>query len=196
MAPLDPGRERAIIDATLELLAEVGYDRMSIDRIAGRAKASKATIYRRWAGKAELVADVIRHRLDSEAPAAEDTGSLRGDLVAVFRGFCELAERRHPLVLGLAPALISDAELARTVREHLPAGDPAVVEAPLERARKRGELTGPVEAGRVRRVIEALIWHRLLFVGPPFDDRFAEESVDGVLVPLVRAWAANSDTSV
>ena len=78
------GRDVAICDATLALLLEVGYDRMSMDAVAARAHASKATIYRRWPGKQELVLDAVKAR-GVGLTVAEDTGSLRGDLVATYR---------------------------------------------------------------------------------------------------------------
>src|SRR6478672_11048842 len=78
------GRDAAICDATLALLLEVGYDRMSMDAVAARAHASKATIYRRWPGKQELVLDAVRAR-GVGLTVAEDTGSLRGDLMATYR---------------------------------------------------------------------------------------------------------------
>ena len=69
---LDASRDAALRDAALELLAEIGYDRLSIDAVAARAKASKMTIYRRWSGKAELVVDAISSlRKPGEVP---DTG--------------------------------------------------------------------------------------------------------------------------
>ncbi len=57
---LDASRDAALRDAALGLLAEIGYDRLSIDAVAARAKASKMTIYRRWSGKAELVVDALK----------------------------------------------------------------------------------------------------------------------------------------
>ncbi|WP_344873768.1 TetR/AcrR family transcriptional regulator [Nonomuraea antimicrobica] len=189
MAPLDPERDRAILDATMELLSEVGFDRMTVDQIAKRAKASKATIYRRWAGKPELVVDVICRRFDMDLPPGEDTGSLRGDLAALFRGLCESVERKHTLVIGLSSTLVSNQELARTLRAHMPAKDLGEVGALLERAVERGELAGPVDPGRLFGVAKALVWHRMIFTGPPIGEPFVAESVDGVLMPLVRAWA-------
>src|ERR1700710_916480 len=88
--PVIPGsargvaRESAICAAALELLAEVGYDRMSMDAVASRAKASKATIYRRWPGKRELVVHAIRCR-GPQHVEPPDTGSLRGDILATLR---------------------------------------------------------------------------------------------------------------
>src|SRR5580704_6284092 len=76
-------REQAILDAALSLVIEVGYDRLSMDALAERAHAGKATIYRHWSGKAEVVAEAIRQRHSAEELVA-DTGSLRGDLLATI----------------------------------------------------------------------------------------------------------------
>jgi len=192
VAPLDPDRDRAILDATMELLSEVGYDRMSVDQIAKRARASKATIYRRWSGKPELVVDVICRRFDMDFPRGEDTGSLRGDLASIFRGLCETVERKHTLVIGLSSTLVSNQELARTLRAHMPAKNLDDVAALVGRARARGELAAEVDAARLFAVAEALVWHRMIFSGPPFDEEFVSESVDGVLVPVVTAWSAGA----
>lgn len=192
MAPLDPDREKAILDATLGLLSEVGYDRMTVDQIAKRAKASKATIYRRWAGKPELVVDVICGRFDMEVPTGADTGSLRGDLVALFHGLCGAVERKHTLIIGMSSTLLSHQELARTLRAHMPTRDLSGVGETLERARKRGELDGPVDPGRLFMLAEALVWHQTIFTGPVYDEAFVRESIDAYLLPLVRAWSAGA----
>src|SRR5580692_10112751 len=81
--PLDASRDIALREAALELLTEIGYDRLTIEAVASRARASKTTIYRRWTGKAELVVDAL-NGLRSTAPVP-DTGSLRGDLEAIAR---------------------------------------------------------------------------------------------------------------
>src|SRR6476661_7275970 len=85
-------REQEILDATLEVLADVGYDRLTMDAVAARAKASKATLYRRWNDKASLVVDallVVKHT--AETP---DTGTLRGDLIASFCGLGGLTDEQ------------------------------------------------------------------------------------------------------
>ncbi|NUR87497.1 MAG: TetR/AcrR family transcriptional regulator [Nonomuraea sp.] len=192
MAPLDPAREQAILDATLELLSEVGYDRMTLDQVARRARASKATIYRRWSGKAELVVDVICERVDTGTPLAADTGSLRGDLVSLFEALCATVERKHTLIIGLSSTLLSDEELSRTLRRHIPDRDLNGVSALLERAARRGELAGPVAAERVFTLAEALVWHRTIFTGADFGAAFVADAVDSYLLPLVREWSARA----
>src|SRR5580700_3381924 len=78
----DASRDDALRQATIELLAELGYDRLTIDAVAARARAGKATVYRRWANKAELVADALAQR--HAAMAVPDTGSVRGDFLALI----------------------------------------------------------------------------------------------------------------
>ena len=75
---IEGDRELEILEATLEVLADVGYDRLTMDAVATRAKASKATLYRRWTNKVSLVIDALQH---SKGPTEiPDTGSLREDL--------------------------------------------------------------------------------------------------------------------
>ena len=78
-------RETEILDATLQILAEVGYDLLTMDAVAARAKASKATLYRRWKSKPELVVTAVMCH-HSDTAAVPDTGSLRGDLLAAYCG--------------------------------------------------------------------------------------------------------------
>src|ERR1700753_60662 len=83
----DLTRDPEIMDAALDVLAETGYDGMTIDMVAARAKAGKATLYRRWASKPELVLEAVAcmksKGLDLASPP--DTGTLRGDLVAMVK---------------------------------------------------------------------------------------------------------------
>src|SRR5438309_3632378 len=82
-----PDRREAICDAVFELLGEVGYDRMTMDAVATRARASKATIYRTWPDKPGLVAEALINRF-GPTPQAPNTGSLRGDLMALMSLAC------------------------------------------------------------------------------------------------------------
>ncbi len=75
-------REREILASTLECLVELGYDRLTFDAVAASAKASKATLYRRWPSKVDLVVEALQLMMGVEADRYPDTGSLRGDLIA------------------------------------------------------------------------------------------------------------------
>jgi AcrR family transcriptional regulator len=186
---LDPARERAILDAALELLSEVGFDRMSIDQIARRASASKASIYRRWSGKEALVVDLICNHLEIELVPVPDSGQLRDDLIAVLTGFCRVLEKKHNLIIGLFPALLSTPTLAGALRQNVPRPDISGITPVLDRAIRRGELPGPVEPAEIRSVTEAVVWHHLFFTGAPLDDAFVTHTVDRVILPLIRSWA-------
>ena len=83
-------REAEILDATLQVLVDVGYDRLTMDAVAAARRASKATLYRRWNAKVSLVIDALL--ATKEAPVVPDTGSLRGDLRAMFCGIGGLTD--------------------------------------------------------------------------------------------------------
>src|SRR6476661_2970050 len=83
-------REQEILDAALEVLADVGYDRLPMDAVAHRAKASKATLYRRWNSKATLVVEALARV--KGVPAVPDTGDLRTDLLKTFCGMGGLTD--------------------------------------------------------------------------------------------------------
>ncbi|MEV0900524.1 TetR/AcrR family transcriptional regulator [Actinoplanes sp. NPDC049802] len=181
---LDPVREQAILDAIRELLTEVGYDRMSIDEVARRARASKATIYRRWAGKPAMVTAAL-HGMMAEHPPLPDTGSLRGDLIVALTAFSRLYERKHPYVLALLSAIRADPSLGRLLHEHVLATGTAEAETVFDRAVARGDLPGPPDVGAVVEVCKAMLWHRLLLTGLPLDDRWVAHLVDDVVRPLL-----------
>jgi AcrR family transcriptional regulator len=104
--PRDPGADARILDAACALLLDRGYERMTVDEVAERAGVGKATVYRRWPSKDDLAHDAFQRIFDVEVPVP-DTGSLRGDLVAVYRATLEFVntpagERFLLLVAGEA----------------------------------------------------------------------------------------------
>jgi AcrR family transcriptional regulator len=180
-----PGRDVAICDATLALLLEVGYDRMSMDAIAARAHASKATIYRRWAGKQELVLDAVKAR-GVGLTVAEDTGSLKGDLVATYRSAVHgSAADDADLIAGVLRAMRTAPELADCVRNQVVESKCDVSRVIVARAVARGELRAETDPLILHEVASALWFHRVLVVGGPVDDAFIAHVVDDVLMPLL-----------
>ena len=107
---MEGARERAVLRGTLDLLAEVGYDRLTLDAVAARTRASKATLYRRWASKAALVTEAVALLGPAELPLP-DTGSLRADLLAIagMEGYFDADGAK--LVGGLATAVYRDPEV-------------------------------------------------------------------------------------
>jgi len=179
------GREVAICDAALALLLEVGYDRMSMDAVAARAKASKATIYRRWPGKQELVLDAVKAR-GVGLTVAEDTGSLRGDLVATYRSAVHgSAADDADLIAGVLRAMRTAPELADCVRSQVIESKCDVSRIIVARAVARGELPAETDPLILHEVASALWFHRVLVVGGPVDDAFIAHVVDDVLMPLL-----------
>ena len=179
------GRDVAICDATLALLLEVGYDRMSMDAIAARAHASKATIYRRWPGKQELVLDAVKAR-GVGLTVAEDTGSLRGDLVKTYRSAVHgSAADDADLIAGVLRAMRTAPELADCVRSQVIESKCDVSRIIVSRAVARGELPAQTDPLILHEVASALWFHRVLVVGGPVDDAFIAHVVDDVLMPLL-----------
>ena len=179
------GRDVAICDATLALLLEVGYDRMSMDAVAARARASKATIYRRWPGKQELVLDAVRSR-GPGLTVPEDTGSLRGDLVATYRSAAAgSAAQDADLIAGVLRAMRSAPELADCVRSQVVESKCDVSRTIVARAVERGELPATTDPLILHEVASALWFHRVLVVGADVDDAFIAHVVDDVLMPLL-----------
>src|ERR1700753_4371839 len=79
-----PALEEALLDAAWAELDERGYDDLTIDAVAGRAGTSRAFLYRRWPNKQELVLAALAHEAAKDAVVVCDTGSLRGDVIALL----------------------------------------------------------------------------------------------------------------
>lgn len=190
--PRDDLREQAILDAAIELLTEVGYDRMSIDTLAARARASKATIYRRWSGKAEVVTEAVRRHkcpASTDEEALPDTGTLRGDLLEFV--LCSMAspaaEADAALFVGVLRAMRDDPELNALMRTHVFGDKHFAVAALVARAVRRGELTVGTDPSVTIEAVEALVFSRLLIDGRPLDAQFLTHLIDDVALPLLRS---------
>ena len=180
-------REQEILDITLDLIGEVGYERMSMDVLAARARASKATLYRRWPGKAQLVAEAVRRRSCAISFGTPDTGSLRGDLIAAIREKREvLTGQDGPLFVGLMMAAQSDSELASLLREQFNSDKPAVTETLISRAIARREVPPGTNAALVTEIVPALLLTRLLVTGEPLDDAYLAHVVDDIVLPTLQ----------
>jgi AcrR family transcriptional regulator len=191
--PRDEARETAILDATLEVLGEVGYDKLTIDAVAARAKASKATVYRRWPGKAQLVVDAffaMKARTHAATGAAQahwpDTGSLRGDLIAGCRNFvAKLNSDEGKLMVAVMTAQARDPELATAMRSATSEDKRQYCRILAERAIERGELVSPEGVDTFTEVLPAMMFNRLLLTDEPFDDAFITHVVDDIALPLL-----------
>ena len=179
-------RESAILRATLDLLAESGYDQLTIDAVAARARCSKATIYRRWPGKAALVITAVRRLARQPAMAAPDTGSLRSDLLAALQVMrASLSGQDAALILGLLVAMHRDPELAEAVRKQVLDTKREVFGAVISRAAARGDVPAATDGALLAEISSAALFSRLLVTGQPLDDAFTQHLVDAVLLPAL-----------
>lgn len=181
--PRDPEADRALLDATLELLAEVGYDSLRVNDVAERAGVAKTTMYRRWEGKSALVLAALWRAPDL---ADIDEGSLRADLVALLGNFVEVAGAMPivELLASLAAERQRDASLGDALAAFVAARSTPVRRA-LERAVLRGEIPRAVDPAIAADVVGGAIILRLFF-GGPVDERAIESIVDVVIDGLRR----------
>ncbi len=182
-----PARELAILAAAVELVAEVGYDRVTLDAIAARARASKATMYRKWPNKAELVADALRRRAEGNATEPPNTGSLRGDLLqtvsAIARTFS--VQDGGPSLLVLAEAIRLDAPLRATVRAQIEERSRQEGLLICEQATARGEAVDSRRGPAVVGLAMAHLFLRTLLDGEPPNPHDQQALVDDLLLPLL-----------
>ena len=185
--PRAEAREQAILDAALELVMEVGYDRLSMDALAERAHAGKATIYRHWSGKAQVVVDAVRRLKHGGEPVPfPSTGSLRGDLLAALDQVCCAAtEVDAAIIASVMTAMRSDQELAELVRSELLDSKKGEFDGIIDRAVRRGELPQGSSAAVVEEVISALLINRMVIEGQSIDGQFSTHVVDDVVLPLL-----------
>jgi AcrR family transcriptional regulator len=178
--PRDPACDAAILQATLDIFADEGYAGVSIDRVAARAGVGKATIYRRYSSKAELVVEAVRcgAHVEDKLP---DTGDLRADLTSMMQPLIDrLRGDEGQLLTTFALERLREPELNEQFdrlvigkkREHLR----HLVTSAID----RGDLPADVDVDLIAEAPPALIWHHALY-GLPLDDNLLERILDTVL---------------
>jgi AcrR family transcriptional regulator len=178
-------REQEILDAALQVLADVGYDRLTMDAVAHQAKASKATLYRRWNSKATLVVESLARA--KGIPVVPDTGDLRTDLLTAFCGLGGLTEGGTTATLGAVMTAVStDPEFAREFRAQVVEPKARVSRVIFERARDRGELRDGLDLEIVAAALAGIVLHRVFVFGDTPDQSLIERAVDQIILPAVR----------
>lgn len=184
----DLTRDPEILEAALDVLGETGYERMTVDMVAARARAGKATVYRRWPSKAELVIDAVAclRNADADPQQLPDTGSLRGDLLAGLKPrTMQDADRRMKVMAGLMSLMSQEPELGAAARRAIVEPRVAVNRLLLERAIARGEIAADTDVDTVAQVLPAMIAYRKLVQGAHVEPDFVRSIIDGVLLPLL-----------
>jgi AcrR family transcriptional regulator len=181
-------REQEILDAAMEVLADVGYDRLTMDAVAHRAKASKATLYRRWNSKATLVVESLARM--KAPPVVPDTGDLRTDLLTAFCGMGGLTEHETTATLGaVLTAVSTDPEFAREFREQVVGPKARVSRIIFEQALARGELRPDLDIEIVVPALAGIVLHRVFILGEQPDAALIERAIDQIILPAVRPQA-------
>jgi AcrR family transcriptional regulator len=183
--PRDDAREQAILDAALALVAEVGFERMTMESIASRAKASKATIYRRWASKLELVVDAMSCYVGDTGEEPEDTGTVEGDLLALVRLVTEkISGFDGHLILGLSQAALSSPGLCAAVEVQMGPSKLRMPTIVVDRAVGRGELPAGADPTLFNEIAPAVLIVRLIN-GLTLDEEFLRHLVVDILLPAL-----------
>lgn len=185
--PTQPSRrssrtQEAILRAAVGLFEESGYPRMTVDAIAERAGASKATIYRWWPGKGAILLEALLSEVEADL-AFPDTGSLREDLTAQLSALAHMLgdTRLGRMTISLLGEAQHDAQLASALRTGWLEPRRAAGREFLNRAVERGEIRANSDPEVVLDGLYGPVYLRLLFGHGPLDRGTIEALVDQVL---------------
>lgn len=184
----DHTRDDDILNSTLDVLAEVGYGGMTMDMVAARAVAGKATIYRRWSSKEDLILDAVAHmkRKQVDLESLPNTGTLRGDLLALFKPqSIEEGEHKLNIMTGLASMLSANQGLAEAVNTAIVEPWAVAHRIFMQRAIERGEISEFADIKTASQIIPSMAAYRALIQRKPFEKEFLINLIDGVLLPAL-----------
>jgi len=184
--PRSQKAQQAILSAAAELLLERGLSAVSMDAVAEQAGVSKATIYRWWPTKEALALDALYAEWTTARPSPKDTGSLRGDLLALLRPWVRLVGSR-PYARVMAALLTqaqSDPVFATAYRQGFvePRRDQA--RSIFHRAIERGEIAADIKVEVALDLLYGALYHRFLHGHAPLNDRFARDVIDMALAGI------------
>jgi AcrR family transcriptional regulator len=178
--------EEALLDAAWAEVTDRGYDEMTIDAVAVRAGTSRAVLYRRWPNKQELVLAALKHEAAKDVVVAPDTGSLRGDVIALLK---EANRVRVGVVSQLLTQLGSfyrqTGNSLADLRALVQGGRDAFLEAAIQRAIDRGEIEAGQVTERITRLPVDLFRYEIFMTLRPLPEAVIEEIVDTIFLPLV-----------
>jgi AcrR family transcriptional regulator len=187
--PRDPSRDSVIRAAILRLLADVGYGALTMDAVASEAGVGKATIYRRWRTKQDLVVDTISELTRAQA-TPPGTGSLECDLRIMLRSLLALVTGQvGAATLSLLSTVPHEPALAAAFRDG-PLGEWRTVFAQVwQQAQERGEIRSEASGTLIGEAASAPLVQRWLLTGEPVTEAYADEILDTVVMPLIRSTA-------
>jgi AcrR family transcriptional regulator len=184
--PRDASRDDALRQAALEVMAEVGYRALTMDAVAARARAGKATIYRRWDSKLDLVIDTCNHLASGNIPSP-NTGAVRTDLVEFTEQFVVfLTGPVGKAAQALVGELPHEPELAAAFRSTFLVAQQDMLRDVLVRGRARGEIGTETPLTLIMEITAGVLMYRLMLAGDEPDDSFATRLVEQALLPLLK----------
>ncbi|GAA4613357.1 TetR/AcrR family transcriptional regulator [Saccharopolyspora hordei] len=183
--PRDASRDAALRQAAMEVLAQVGYRALTMDAVAAHARAGKATIYRRWDSKLDLVIDTCNQLVQRSIPEP-DRGSIEADLGDFLRSFASfLTGPVGKAAQALVGELPHEPELAAAFRESFLLPQRDVLRRLIERGVQRGEIRADAPVDTVVEITGACLIYRLMLTDEPLDTGFVDRLVHEALLPLL-----------
>ncbi|ORA68806.1 TetR family transcriptional regulator [Mycolicibacterium elephantis] len=180
-SPWSP-REAELLAVTLQLLQEHGYDRLSLDVVASTARASKATLYRRWPTKAELVLAAFVEGTRQVA-VDPDTGTLRGDLLRIGEQIRAHVSAHASTIRAVLMEISRSANLAAMLQEQFLAQRKALMRRVLARAVDRGEIEASAITDDLWDLLPGYLIFRSVLTGRAASRRTVQHLVDNVIIP-------------
>lgn len=182
-SPWSP-RENELLAVTLQLLQEHGYDRLTVDAVAAKARASKATVYRRWPSKAELVLAAFIEGIRQVA-VPPDTGTLRNDLLRVGELICQQGQQHAGTIRAVLVEVARNPALNDVMQQFIEQRK-ALITQILQQAADRGEI-GQASDDELWDLLPHYLIFRSIFPGRPPTRQTVQALVDKVILPsLIR----------
>jgi AcrR family transcriptional regulator len=175
-------REAELLAVTLDLLQEHGYDRLTLDAVATTAHASKATLYRRWPTKAELVMAAFVEGTRQVA-VDPDTGALRGDLLRLAESICAHISAHAGTIRAVLVEVSRSPELDAMMQEQFLEQRKALMAHVLAQAVDRGEIEASAITEDLWDVLPGYLIYRSVLTGRAPSSRTVQDLVDNVLIP-------------
>lgn len=177
--------DAAIRAAVMTLLTEQGPAAVTMEAVAAAARTSKPVLYRRWPDGAALLRDTLLRNAKAAIPHT-DTGSYRGDMLAVLRGWAAMFTGPQAATMrAVVAAMTGDDELAAAFRDDVIGWRKQEMADLLARGVARGDVRADVPVEIARELGQSVLWHRLLITGDAITDELVVDLVDQVLVPFV-----------
>ena len=178
--------EAAILEATRELLIEVGVHGLTVEGVAARAGVAKTTVYRRWRSKEELAMAVLLEMVN-EIVAVPELGNIRDELINLVNVAVRILGKTlmGRVMQGLVSDFAENEELGEAFREQIVSLRLAEVRRLIARATERGELRSDLDPVLIHELLFGPVYYRLLLSGGKLDGRLAERIVDAVLPGIV-----------